>query len=73
LQAIYPEYVPDHKPLRYWKDTKNQRAFFDQLAVKLNIQSLEDWDKVTPARVQQEEGASFISRYYNGSLRQGTQ
>jgi hypothetical protein len=71
LQAIYPDYVPTTKPLGYWKDKKNQKEFFDQLAIKWNIQKPEDWNKVTN-RMVLKEGRSFITNYYNGSLKQGT-
>jgi hypothetical protein len=70
LQAVYPEFVPKRKPLGYWKDKKNQKELFDQLAIKLNIQKPEDWHQVTPAMVS--EGRSFLSAYYNDSVKQGT-
>jgi hypothetical protein len=54
----------------YWKDIKNQKAFFDQLAVKLNIQKTEDWNKVT-LRMILKEGGSFITTYYNNSPQKG--
>jgi hypothetical protein len=70
LQTLYPEYEII-KPTGYWKDRKNQRAFFDQLAVKLNIQRPEDWNHVTFTTVF-NEGGHFIGRYYNNSVKQGT-
>jgi hypothetical protein len=54
-----------------WKDTKNQKTFFDQLATKWNIQKLDDWNKVTTSMVV-KEGGSFINSYYNSSLQKGT-
>jgi hypothetical protein len=53
-----------------WKDVHNQRTFFDQLAVKLNIKNPQDWFNVT-LRTIQNEGAYFVTRYYNSSLIQG--
>jgi hypothetical protein len=70
LKAIYPDYVPPVKIQGYWKDKENQKKFFDQLAIKWNIQKLEDWNKMTYDMVE-KEGGSFINRYYNGSLNQG--
>jgi hypothetical protein len=61
------------KPHGYWKDKKNQKEFFDQLAIKLNIQKKEDWNRVTFQMVDKEGGGNFIKRYYNGSLQQGTE
>jgi hypothetical protein len=53
-----------------WKDKKNQKEFFDQLAAKWNIQKPEDWNKVSRKMVL-KEGGSFVSTYYNGSLIKG--
>jgi hypothetical protein len=73
LQALYSDYVPTSpaKPQGYWADKKNQRKFFDELAIKWNIQKPEDWNKVTNKMVL-EEGGYFIGNYYNTSLQQGT-
>jgi hypothetical protein len=57
-------------PRGYWKDKENQKKFFDQLAIKWNIQKLEDWNKVTYDIVL-KEGGRFIVYYYNNSLQQG--
>jgi hypothetical protein len=48
----------------------NQKAFFDQLAIKWNIKTPQDWNKVTTDMVR-KEGGSFIARHYNGSLTKG--
>ena len=58
------------KPTGYWKAKENQKEFFDQLAIKWNIQKLEDWNKVTCDMVV-KEGGYFIANYYNSSLQQG--
>jgi hypothetical protein len=70
LQAVYPDYVPASKPRGYWKDKENQKKFFDQLAVKWNIQNKDDWNQATGGIVVQE-GGRFFRKYY-GSLQQGT-
>jgi hypothetical protein len=71
LKAVYPDYTPTSKPLGYWKDKENQRKFFDQLAIKWNIQKPEDWNKVTK-RMVLKEGGSFVTHQYNSSVQQGT-
>jgi hypothetical protein len=71
LQAVYPDYISTAKPRGYWKDKKNQKEFFDQLAVKWNIQKPEDWHTVSTKKVIKEEGGSFIVTYYNGSPHKG--
>jgi hypothetical protein len=58
------------QPRGYWKAKENQKEFFDQLAIKWNIQKLEDWNKVTNGMVL-NEGGNFIKNYYNSSLQQG--
>jgi hypothetical protein len=73
LQTIYPEYLSIwklHKRPGYWSDIVNQRIFFDELAVKFNIQKPDDWYRVTTNMVL-NEGGSFIKLYYNGSILQG--
>jgi hypothetical protein len=61
--------VPTVKPQGYWKNKENQKKFFDQLAVKWNIQKKDDWNKVTK-EMALKEGAYFITTYYH-SLQQG--
>jgi hypothetical protein len=60
----------DTKPSGWWKHLDHQRSFLDHLAVKLNIQKPQDWYKVHSGRVV-KEGGSFISKYYDGSLKKG--
>jgi hypothetical protein len=57
-------------PAKSWSDKQTQKAFFDQLAIKLNIQTVDDWNQVTSTAVF-KEGGYFINRYYNGSLQKG--
>jgi hypothetical protein len=71
LQAVYPDYKPTAKYQGYWKDKANQKKFFDQLAIKWNIQKPEDWSKVTKKMVVME-GGSFINYHYRGFLHLGT-
>jgi hypothetical protein len=71
---VYPDYVPTplaKKPHEYWKDKQNQKEFFDQLAIKWNIQTPNDWNKVTQ-KMLYKEGGHFIRKYYNNSPQRGT-
>jgi hypothetical protein len=73
LQAIYPEAQQiwqTYTHRGFWKNVKNQRDFFDQLATKWNIQKPEDWVRVTTAMVL-KKGGNFINSLYNGSLVRG--
>jgi hypothetical protein len=70
--VIYPEHQDIWKYDPYqtdWKDVKNQRAFFDNLATKLNIQRPQDWNRISTKRVV-KEGGYFMKYYYRGSLTQ---
>jgi hypothetical protein len=58
------------KPPGYWNIKSNQRIFFDQLAVKLNIKQPEDWQFVSAKKVIQL-GGWFVESDYNGSLSKG--
>jgi hypothetical protein len=54
----------------YWKSIENQKAFFDELAIKWNIQKVDDWNNVSTAMVL-KEGGNFLTHYYHGSVRRG--
>jgi hypothetical protein len=80
LNTIYPEHdwkiipqtvVTERKPMGYWSDVRNQRDFFDQLAIKLNIKSPEDWNNVAADTVI-SNGGSFIKHHYDSNLAKGT-
>jgi hypothetical protein len=71
LQAVYSDYKPNLKSRGYWKEKENQRKFFDELAIKWNIQKRDDWSKVNFDMVL-KEGGYFIGKYYHSSLQQGT-
>jgi hypothetical protein len=58
------------KPFGHWTLVENQRQFFEELAVKLNITKLDDWNNVLLNTVE-KEGGSFVRRIY-GSLLQGS-
>jgi hypothetical protein len=71
LQSVYPEHSKiwkEYKGKGYWKDLQNQRAFFDSLAVKLNIQKPEDWYNIQGSSLWKEKGGHFIKNHYNSSL-----
>ncbi len=62
--------APSRKSHGYWKSKSNQRKFFDELAVSLNIQKKEDWDTVKLDTVI-KRGGSFVFNHYSGSLSRG--
>jgi hypothetical protein len=77
LKAVYPEQEWKgvqpriaFKPKGYWRDIKNQRAFFDQLAKKLDISKPADWYHISAETVQKLGGA-FVHYQYNDSLVKG--
>ena len=54
--------VPDG----YWKDEKNHRNFIENLGKHLEIQSLEDWYKITSKSIIDFGGKSLL-KFYNDS------
>jgi hypothetical protein len=78
LKASFPEYNLDQSHFKkiikvnagYWKNTDNQRTFFDKLATKLNVRTIDDWYSVTIQQVAHNGGAGLL-KHYNSSLRRG--
>lgn len=71
LQTIYPKedwnIFQDVKKVsrNYWKSKENQKKFLDQLAIELNINSLDDWLMMDNKKFG-EKGNYLIKKY--GSL-----
>jgi hypothetical protein len=75
LKAVYPEHPWEasrfaKRANNYWKDKANQKAFLDELAVKLNVKKPEDWYSVVTSQIEKNGGVSLL-RYYRGSFRRG--
>ena len=73
LMSIYPEHtwkVWTFKkvPKNYWSDKKNQRIFFDWLANKLQVKSVEDWYKVKPSDIINNGGTVLLCDIYHYSI-----
>eukprot|EP01027_Heterolobosea_sp_BB2_P000282 GEZU01000413.1.p1 GENE.GEZU01000413.1~~GEZU01000413.1.p1 ORF type:complete len:468 (+),score=89.89 GEZU01000413.1:405-1808(+) len=76
LQTIYPEHSWHISsfatvPRGYWS-LQNQRQFFDGIAKRLKINTLDDWYNVTHAQVL-ELGAGSVLRYHDNSLMRALQ
>ncbi len=72
LQDVYPSYKWDLTKFqrvsqKHWQNLETQRAFFDNLAKELQIQSPEDWHKCTK-RILDAAGGGGILRGYGGSI-----
>jgi hypothetical protein len=50
----------EKRPWRYWHDVGNQRKFFDELAIKLNIKEPSDWYKVIISDVVKNGGGALM-------------
>ena len=70
---LLKEMYPNHEwkatdftraPRLYWKDIKNQREFFDDLAKKFNITNPKDWSNVSYRDVVNAGGGRLL-RYYS--------
>jgi len=55
--------VPKVEP-GFWKKKENHRKFLDQLAVKLDIKSPEDWGKVSQQTLLENHGSSLLGIYF---------
>lgn len=47
-------------PIGYWNDSRNQRAFLESLAKKLNIKRAEDWKNVSTRQIYASGGLVFL-------------
>jgi hypothetical protein len=74
LQDLYPEY--NWKILQFhaqavrhdfWNDLHNQRHFLLAVAKELNVNTLNDWYKVSGAELSNRIGRAFLL-HYGGSL-----
>jgi hypothetical protein len=60
------------KPAHYWDNVQNQRQFFDQAAIQLQIKEPKDWFQVKVNDIVQLGGVSLLKKY-NKSLCKGNQ
>merc|ERR1712130_931734 len=68
LQKAFPEREwsnNNRTPARpgFWDERTNQRQFMDELAKKLNINSLDDWRSVRYAQLHLHGAGSILARY----------
>ena len=73
LYTIYPYYPWQFKELKlyspiYFKSIENQREYMNQLYVKFQLTSLDDWLNVLPYRITNNGGESLIE-YYNNDMK----
>jgi hypothetical protein len=52
----------------HWNTLNNQKLFFDSLALKLNINTFEDWYSIRFSDVTFQGGDGLLHQYYNNSL-----
>lgn len=50
-----------------WQSIQSRRKFFDELAIKLNINNARELGKVTQKQICEYGGAGILN-YYNGSV-----
>jgi hypothetical protein len=54
-------------PRGFWSSLQNQRLFLDDMALKMDVKSVDDWYSVTRSKVIQHGGAGLL-KHYNGSV-----
>eukprot|EP01114_Cavostelium_apophysatum_P021400 TRINITY_DN7453_c0_g1_i1.p1 TRINITY_DN7453_c0_g1~~TRINITY_DN7453_c0_g1_i1.p1 ORF type:complete len:488 (-),score=137.23 TRINITY_DN7453_c0_g1_i1:47-1510(-) len=73
VSSVYPEYrwkmwKFEKAPAGFWDDKRNQREFMDDLASALELNSREDWYRVTVKQVHENGGGGLLEVCYNNSL-----
>lgn len=74
LQHLYPEHDWNpwkfsHGARKFWQSPRNQLAFFDWCAKKLNVQKPEDWYSVSVEDIMRLGGTTLLVSYHGRSLR----
>lgn len=62
-EEITAERVRERLPKSHWEDKRNQRAFLEELASKLNVTTKEGWRGVTTAEVERFGGVGLLARH----------
>ena len=73
LKLIYPNYPWEFEwfkiiPIRYFKLIENQQKFMDDLFIKFNLNSLDDWLNISRLKIVQNGGSCLIRNIYNNDL-----
>ncbi len=53
---------------QFWKDSANQKQFFDSIAIQLNIKHPQEWYKVRLSELEKRGAKHILSKHYEGSL-----
>ena len=53
----------DVKPYGFWNNDENIKIFLDFLKIELNLNHLEDWDKLTQKQIKFYGGSALLSKY----------
>jgi hypothetical protein len=72
IKSIYPNYdwkpwLFSRVPRLFWYDINNQKEYLKWIAKNLNIQTLEDWYKISSIDIVNNKGRGLIN-YYKGSF-----
>ena len=65
LISIYPHFPWHFVPKEYFKSIEKQREFMDDLFIKLNLNSLDDWLVVPIYKIEMNGGRKLMSIYYD--------
>ena len=71
LRSLYPEHDWNfsnvkEKRVNYWNQIENQKQFMDNLFIKLNLKTLEDWKIITKNQIYKLGGQSIVKHFkYN--------
>ena len=56
-------------PKGFWKDVSNHKLFLDDLAIKYNFKSLDDWNNITYDKFIKNKGGKSFLRFHKHSLK----
>jgi len=62
LSSVYPEHI------NIWKDRRNHRAYFEQLAKQLNLSNPDEWYKVKLPDFQAVADTGLLKQHYGSSV-----
>ena len=77
LHTIYPNFPMENidkelklkLKLNYFKSIENQKEFLDNLFIKFNLKSFDNWRKITRKNIRENGGYSLLSQYKNDNMK----
>ena len=52
-----------YKPAGHWEDKKNVKEFLEEIKIKYNLKSIDDWKSITSKQIQSYGGGTILHQY----------